>query len=253
MDLKTQKIFETIENNDNLINAIKDAYDDAVNNAGDASYTRFMNAVKQLASKHINANVSRASLSSESTNWKASIKEEFTGRGRQWFYVSLEDIAPVLDKFDNDGFDTSSYRKDIDNAGKAWVRFAGVSGSESNPQLKVEVRIEGSKIDHPQNRVNMPYSQDIDRLEDGKTPYSLGLEGAKSATVTKNKEKPENNVVIQEDVVQVTQDDDQQDVMTDDIVYNADSVASEIPDTDFDIDAAFSELDELANSIDEDY
>jgi hypothetical protein len=252
MDLKTQKIFDTIYNNDTLKAGIKSAFDEAVQHAGDASFTRFMNAVKAVASDELKGSISRASVSASGTSWRSDIKSEFTGRGRQWFYVSIEDIDPVLDKFDNDGFDTSSYRNDINNAGKAWVRFAGVSGSESNPQLKVEVRINGSKIDHPQNRVNMPYSEDIDRLEDGKTPYALGLEGAKSKPATKKNDNAEKNVVIQEEPdvdIQASQDDD----TTNDIVYNAEEVASEIPDTDFDIEAAFSELDELANSIDEDY
>lgn len=192
MDNKTQNIFDVLNNDTQLIDAIKSSYTQAVTETGDSSYTRFMNAVKQVANNHIKPNVSTSRASSAGSNsWKDDIKSEFTGRGRQWFYVSLDDINPILDSFDKDGFDTASYRNDINNAGKAWVRFANVAGTENAPQLKVEVRIEGSKIDHPQNRVNMPYKNDIDRLEDGKTPFALGLESISKKDVT-------SDIVVQE-------------------------------------------------------
>lgn len=191
MDTKTQNIFNVINNNENLVNSIIDSYKSALAETGDASYTRFMNAVKQVANTHLKPNVSTSRASSGGTiSWKNDIKQEFTGRGRQWFYVSLEDINPVLDKFDADGFDTTAYRADIANLGKAWVRFASVSGTEISPQIKVEVRINGSKIDHPTNRVNMPYTNNIERLEDGKTPFSLGLE-SNDNKVTKTSNKTE--------------------------------------------------------------
>jgi hypothetical protein len=200
MDNKTQNIFDVISNDSQLIDAIKNAYTQTVTETGDSSYTRFMNAVKHVANSHVKPNVSTSRASSSGSNsWKDDIKSEFTGRGRQWFYVSLDDINPILDKFDSDGFDTSSYRNDINNAGKAWVRFANVSGTESSPQLKVEVRIDGSKIDHPRNRVNMPYKSDIERLEDGKTPFALGLE---SGTKKDNSASTDVQAVKVEDVVE---------------------------------------------------
>ena len=198
MDSKTQNIFNVINNNTQLVDAIKDSYAQAVAETGDASYTRFMNAVKQVANNHVKPNVSTSRASSSASNsWKDDIKSQFTGRGRQWFYVSLDDINPILDKFDSDGFDTSNYRNDINNAGKAWVRFASVTGTESAPQLNVEVRIEGSKIDHPRNRVNMSYNNEIERLDDGKTPYALGLESAGNKSITSKTVQQQSDEVEQ--------------------------------------------------------
>jgi hypothetical protein len=195
MDTKTQNIFNVINNNENLVNSIIESYSSALAETGDSSYTRFMNAVKQVANTHLKPNVSTSRASSGGTiNWKNDIKQEFTGRGRQWFYVSLDDINPVLDKFDADGFDTTAYRADIGNLGKAWVRFASVTGTELSPQIKVEVRINGSKIDHPANRVNMPYTNNIERLEDGKTPFSLGLESSDSKVIKASSETEVSDV-----------------------------------------------------------
>ena len=177
MDTKTQNIFNVINNNENLVNSIMSAYSSALSETGDASYTRFMNAVKQVANTHLKPTVSTSRASSGGSNgWKDNIKAEFSGRGRQWFYVPIEAVSEALNNFDNNGDNTENYRNDIQNEGKAWVRFVAISGSEDQPHLRVEVRINGSREDHPQNRINIPMPDPVERLEDGKTPYALGLE-----------------------------------------------------------------------------
>lgn len=199
MDTKTQNIFNVINNNENLVNSIMDAYSNALSETGDSSYTRFMNAVKQVANTHLKPNVSTSRASSGgSSNWKDEIKSEFSGRGRQWFYVPIEAVSDHLDNFDSNGSNTSNYRNDIQNAGKAWVRFVSVSGSEPQPQLRVEVRINGSREDHPNHRINIVMPDDIDRLEDGKTPYALGLE-ANSKKPEKQSKQDENSTQQSDD------------------------------------------------------
>ena len=250
MDNKTQNIFNVLNNNENLIDAIKEAYGLSLAETGDASYTRFMNAIKKVGDFQLKPSVSSSrSNASAGTGWKNEIKQEFTGRGRQWFYVSLEDVNPVLDKFDSDGCDTSAYRADINKLGKAWVRFASVTGSEPSPQIKVEVRINGSKIDHPANRVNMPYDNNIERLEDGKTPFSLGIESNDSKKVKASNSNNEVEEVKNDDTVKntstvlINNEDETLKEFVNDVKSELESESFDIDDDD---DDDLMSLDEMA-------
>jgi hypothetical protein len=115
-------------------------------------------------------------------------KSQFSGRGRQWIYVSLEDINPVLDNLAANGHDVSNYRKLTNDAGKAWVRYSGArTHSEKGYLAAFEIRYQGSKVPQPGAFYTISHESamnisDDNRLENGKTPHQLGLEENGSST-----------------------------------------------------------------------
>ena len=112
------------------------------------------------------------------TGWRTEIKSMFSGRGRQWIKVGIDKVLPRLDKFDEDGIDTSDYRKWIENHGYAWIRFNGARINDGVNCGGFEIRTSGSKIDHPKQLCYIPMdelSEDkIERLSG--TPHSMRLE-----------------------------------------------------------------------------
>ena len=112
------------------------------------------------------------------TSWRTDIKSMFSGRGRQWIKVGIDKVLPRLDKFDEDGIDTSDYRKWIENHGYAWIRFNGARINDGVNCGGFEIRTSGSKIDHPKQLCYIPVDQlDEDKIERlSGTPHSMKLE-----------------------------------------------------------------------------
>ena len=153
-------------------------------NCPDASKIRFIQAIEDQFKANAPAR-GRASGGSYGggTGWRADQKAQFSGRGAKWIKLEgrlLRHLNEQLDAWAEDGDNVDSYKSYIEKAGFGWVRYSGPRGTESEQELAFEVRIGGSKIDHPKHLIK--FSQLLwDQKEDqhsvlGGTPFGMNLE-----------------------------------------------------------------------------
>tara|TARA_B100000427_G_scaffold6466_2_gene6025 strand:+ start:101 stop:802 length:702 start_codon:yes stop_codon:yes gene_type:complete len=139
------------------------------------------------------------------TGWRTEIKSMFSGRGRQWIKVGIDKVLPRLDKFDEDGINTSDYRKWIENHGYAWIRFNGPRINDGVNCGGFEIRTSGSKIDHPKQLCYIPMellSEDkIERLSG--TPHSMSLEVITEKVVEETIEETIEEITNQDEETKV--------------------------------------------------
>lgn len=185
---KTQNIIDTLSANEAFINELKSAFQTQVAECGDASFARFVQAITEIARDEVKpavkaaratAPIQRAGSEGVDNTWRSDQKALFSGRGNQWIKVSIEDVQPTLSLFQGVGIDVDDYARWTNNAGYAWVRYAGPRINDGEPSAAFEVRTGGSKIDHPKQLFYMPHDLAMcitaeDRLPN--TPYALGLE-----------------------------------------------------------------------------
>ena len=150
----------------------------------DASKIRFIQAIEDQFKSHAPARGRTAGGSSTGSGWRSEQKAQFSGRGAKWIKLTgpLMDMVKVqLGIFEKDGDDVSGYMSWINKEGYAWVRYSGPRGTEEAQELAFEVRIGGSKIDHPKHLIR--FTQLIwDQMEEnrsvlGGTPFGMSLEG----------------------------------------------------------------------------
>ena len=183
-DPNTQAMIDHLSLNEELVTQLRDAFTSTVETTADASYARFVQAmtaimgdeVKPLTKALRAAYPTKRGGSGTDNSWRAELKEHFSGRGRQWVKVALEDIAPSLDDLEIEGHDVENYRKWINDAGYAWVRFSGGRINDDAPAAAFEVRYGGSKIDHPgvYHFMTIDAALEADFLPN--TPFGLRLE-----------------------------------------------------------------------------
>ena len=144
-----------------------------------------MQHVTAIAREHVKplctGSPSRATRSSGavSDDWRSVQKARFSGRGRKWLKVSIDEIIPTLDGFDARNIDTSNYRAWIEAAGFAWVRYRGPKVNRGVNSAQFEVRLADSRVDHP-NYIHFIPTDNLDNYEHlSGTPHSLGLETSK--------------------------------------------------------------------------
>lgn len=116
--------------------------------------------------------------------WRSDLKSYF--KGRPWVKVSLEEVEPTLDFFDERREDTSYYRRNIEKAGYAWIKFVGASVKGGKRCAVFEVRIYGvtgqyRRMARHGGNVRLYHYIDIEVLGDKikylkDNPYKLGLE-----------------------------------------------------------------------------
>ena len=143
-------------------------------------------------------------------DWRREQKSLFSGRGAKWVKVALETVEGTLKSFEEDGIDCDDYRKWTTSAGYAWIRYAGPRLECGAAMAAFEVRVGGSKIDHPRQlhlSPNETLMDVIDRLEG--TPHSLKLEaGETTATPTPTPvvdDSPSDEVTTEVEEVQETE------------------------------------------------
>jgi len=161
--------------NEALINHFKDH----VEETGNGNFTAFKTHMDNLMKTHIKPLTSRSNLSaSDGSNPRAMQKSMFKGRGRQWIFVSLEDITPTLEALQTQGINTTDYETHINRLGQAWIRYNGPRIVDGKLVGAFEVRTQGSKIDHPKqlHYIANDLLSDVTRLPNGSTPHSLKLE-----------------------------------------------------------------------------
>ena len=182
-----------------------------VEETGNGNFTAFKKHMDNLMKTHIKPLTSRSNLSAtDGSNPRAAQKAMFKGRGRQWIFVSHEEIVPTLDALQAQGIDTTDYETHIARLGQAWIRYNGPRIVEGKLVGAFEVRTQGSKIDHPKQLhfIDNDLLGDVVRLPNGATPHSLKLEidpAAMPAAAKPKKEKVEaapTPVVEEEEIVE---------------------------------------------------
>jgi len=110
-------------------------------------------------------------------NFKKTIQEKYKGRGNTWVKIPLNSKAfTEFSKYIPDNNEGKIFKSHIEREGFGWVRFSKVEGTEKEPLELFEVRYKGSKIDHPNNIMTLPYNISFDLPLLGNTPVKLQLE-----------------------------------------------------------------------------
>lgn len=163
---------EVLTESEDLVKALTKSYLDFSEKNPGAGYTDFRRHLDSLMREVISGREE-----DDYDNWKSDLKSYFMGREKKWVKVSLSEIKPTLDEFERRGIDTRRYIRAIRRAKFAWIRFSGPRFVNGKRCAAFEVRINGSKIDHP----NQLHYIDIEMLGDkirylNGTPTNLRLE-----------------------------------------------------------------------------
>ena len=129
------------------VSLIEQLFQQFIQDGGEPKVTSFKRHLDQLINADIKPLCGRSGKTSTGDDWRSDVKSRFSGRGAKWVSVSLEEIAPTLEGFDL--ADCIDYRYWIDQAGYAWIRFAGPRVANGVKCAAFEVRTGGSTIDHP--------------------------------------------------------------------------------------------------------
>ena len=165
---------------------IQQLFQEFINGGGEPKVTSFKRHLDQLINSDIKHLCGRSSKSSrplpDVPNWRRDVKDRFSGRGAKWVKVSLEEIAPTLEGLDYD--DCIFYRSWINEAGFAWIRFAGPRVANGSNCAAFEVRTGGSTIDHPKQLHYIPVQLLDEKIEAlNSTPHAMKLEVATTRNV----------------------------------------------------------------------
>lgn len=189
-------------------------FNDHVEETGDGRFTAFKKHMDDLMKNHIKPLSVRAGKSASDGSWRSELKSKFGGRGKKWCFVSLTEIMPTLEKFSQTE-DISQYKTFIEEQEKAWIRFSGPRINNGIQTAAFEVRIHGSKLDHPKQLHYIAIDQldgIITPFEAGSTPHSLKLEDipkdeteVETVTVESQNEEITEEVVTTEEVATETE------------------------------------------------
>ena len=167
-------------------------FNNFVNEGGEPLVTSFKKHLDDLINVHVKTLCGRSAKSSrpfpDAVNWRSEVKDRFSGRGAKWVKVTLEEITPTLEGFD----DTTDYMGWIQNAGYAWIRFAGPRVANGMNCAAFEVRTGGSTIDHPKQLHYIPVHDLDEKIEPlGSTPHAMKLEVAMTPVVEEDEPEVE--------------------------------------------------------------
>ncbi len=155
------------------------------NTCPDASRIRFIQSIEdQFKANSVARSRTSSGSSSSGSGWRNEQKAQFAGRGAKWVKLTGEMMKLLnitLNAFEADGDDVEDYRSWINSAGFAWVRYSGPRGTEAAQELAFEVRIGGSRIDHPKHLFKVTADVWNNHLADdhsllGGTPFAMKLE-----------------------------------------------------------------------------
>lgn len=209
-------MIQVMQGNEAFVDMIKQMGIEATTSTNDPSFARFMQAMTEVCRMEVkpvigeikaSTKVSKPKVAKASSNepvdntWRDEQKALFSGRGMQWIYVD----AALTEPF---GAPTRD--------GKGWVRYAGPRIAGSQQVAAFEVRPEGSKIPSPKDLVFIAHdvimAGEFERLEDGKTPFALGLDGDDAPSIKVEPEEVEVEEVelehIPSDIMDMLNEDD---------------------------------------------
>lgn len=162
------------EKYEDLVNILREMY----GSSEDASMIRFMEGVQDVFRSEVESRSGRG-VASQGEGWRREQKDAFSGRGAKWVKVDKDSevwtgLVAKLDEWEELGESVESYRVNITEAGYAWMRY---SGPRADNMAAFEVRVGGSKIDHPKHLylVKGDVAMSLEKL--GGTPVSRSLEG----------------------------------------------------------------------------
>lgn len=182
---------EVLTENEDFMKSLTKGYVDFSEKNPGASLVDFKKHINDLMKKQL-GNKDRDDFSrsveledeeEEYRYWRSDLKSYF--KGKPWVRVSLEEVEPTLDFFDERREDTSYYRRDIERAGYAWMRFEGASVKDGKRCAVFVVRIYGARGQYsaPKHGGNVRLYHYIDIEELGNkikylkdNPVKLGLE-----------------------------------------------------------------------------
>ena len=154
---------------------IQQLFQSFIDNGGEPKVTSFKRHLDQLINTEIKPLCGRSSKAGVIDDWRSEVKARFSGRGAKWVSVSLEEIASTLEGFDL--ADCIDYRHWIDQAGYAWIRFAGPRVANGVKSAAFEVRTGGSTIDHPKQLHYIALHDLDDKITPlAATPHAMRLE-----------------------------------------------------------------------------
>lgn len=173
--METPNITTPNTNEDSMITQL---FQQFIENGGTPKVTEFKKHLNELINSDIKQLCGRSGKSADGTDWRSVLKSRFSGRGAKWVQVPTDSVLPTLDQFDSDGFETGTYRTHIENAGFAFIRFAGPRiDTDGQQSAAFEVRTNGSTHDHPKQLHFIPVNLLDETIQPlGGTPHSLKLE-----------------------------------------------------------------------------
>ena len=161
---------------------IQQLFHEFINDGGEPKVTSFKRHLDKLINQEIKGLCGRSAKTGLVDDWRSEVKSRFSGRGAKWVKVSLEEIASTLEGFDL--ADCVDYRYWIDQAGYAWIRFAGPRVANGVKSAAFEVRTGGSTIDHPKQLHYIALHDLDDKIEQlPATPHAMRLELATTRNV----------------------------------------------------------------------
>lgn len=109
---------------------------------------------------------------------KSEIRNKFVGKGNAWIKIPVTHISykRVLIKLNEKEIETQNIRQCFEKAGYAWLRFNKPGDSNIIPSIIFELRYKGSKINHQDFLLEIPYQEIYDVQHLGSTPFKLKLE-----------------------------------------------------------------------------
>ena len=172
--METQKQYD-----DDMIRGL---FNNFIEAGGDPKVTDFKKHLDDLVAVFVKPLCGRSGKTGLVDDWRGEAKARFSGRGAKWVKVSLEEIAPTLEGFDL--ADCIDYRYWIDQAGYAWIRFAGPRVVNGVKSAAFEVRTGGSTIDHPKQLHYIAIHDLDDKIAPlDATPHAMRLELATTRDV----------------------------------------------------------------------
>ena len=179
---------------------IQQLFQEFIKDGGEPKVTSFKRHLDQLINSDIKPLCGRSAKTGLVDDWRSEVKARFSGRGAKWVSVSLEEIASTLEGFDL--ADCIDYRYWIDQAGYAWIRFAGPRVANGVKSAAFEVRTGGSTIDHPKQLHYIAIQDLDDKITPlAATPHAMRLELATTRDV--DNEEPVEIEVSSDEVVEV--------------------------------------------------
>ena len=161
---------------------IQQLFQEFINDGGEPKVTSFKRHLDKLINQEIKSLCGRSAKTGLVDDWRSEVKARFSGRGAKWVKVSLEEIASTLEGFDL--ADCIDYRYWIDQAGYAWIRFAGPRVANGVKSAAFEVRTGGSTIDHPKQLHYIAIHDLDDKIEQlPATPHAMRIELATTRNV----------------------------------------------------------------------
>ena len=157
---------------------------------GEPKVTSFKKHLDQLINVKVKPLCGRSAKTGSVDDWRSEVKARFSGRGAKWVKVSVEEILPTLEEFD----ETDDYVGWINEAGYAWIRFAGPRVANKSNCAAFEVRTGGSTIDHPKQLHYIAIHDLDDKIEPlNSTPHAMKLEVATTPVVEVEEEEEETH------------------------------------------------------------